>query len=369
MAVDLCTSLVLGIDWIKRNGIDIITTKQCILKRQGPHYVTVPFSTYDEEKYSVTPAHYIRIPPEQAMIIPVRVRMKNADTAIFTPSKDMIERKRILLPHALLKLENGISWITIMNANESPQCLNTRMSIGTISLPTSTSISLPLLPTQQVQPFTPSDLKCRVCHHTYSSRKELFGHLYEYGHYSTGETDRIVEQLPPSVLEKIKDLVQHITNSRERKQVELLLIKYGQIFDTSKATTINTTVTHTIEVQNSRPIIQRPYRKTPAQEKIIAEMCEQFYKDNIIRPSQSPWSSPVVLQKKKDGSWRFCIDYRKLNEVTEKDNYPLPRIQEIFDTLSGSRYFSKFDFQGGYHQVPIDESDKPKTAFVIRDRF
>ena len=126
---------------------------------------------------------------------------------------------------------------------------------------------------------------------------------------------------------------------------------------------------HTIEVKNSRPIIQRPYRKTEEQEKIIAEMCEQFHQDKIIRASQSPWSSPVVLQRKKDNTWRFCIDYRRLNEVTEKDNYPLPRIQEIFDALTGAKYFSKLDFHGGYHQVPIDEADRSKTAFITRDRL
>jgi transposase InsO family protein len=367
VAVDLCTGLVLGNDWIRRNGIDIINTKQCIRKRQGSYVVNIPFLNYDRENYVVNPVHEISILPEQQMIIPVRVKIKNADTVIFTPSEDIINKKRILLPHALLKVEDGIAWITIMNANELPQKLKIKSTIGTVTFPTTASISLPLLPTQQIQQFTSSDLKCRVCHQEYSSRKELFEHLYKIGHYSRNDENGCLKQVPASVTSKIKESVGHLTNGRERKQVESILTKYGQIFDASKATTINTTVKHTIEIRNTRPIAQRPYRKTSAQEKIIAEMCEQFYRDNIIRPSQSPWSSPVVLQKKKDGSWRFCIDFRKLNEVTEKDNYPLPRIQEILDALNGSKYFSKLDFQGGYHQVSIDELDKPKTAFITRD--
>ncbi|CAF3952238.1 unnamed protein product [Rotaria sp. Silwood1] len=369
VALDLCTGLVLGNDWIRQNGIDIITTEQNIRKRQGSHIVTVPFSTYDQEMYSVFPIQRINILPEQQMIIPVRVKIKNADTVIFTPSENIIRKKRILIPNALLKIEDGTTWITIINANETSQNINTKTILGTITFSTPSSVSLPLLPTQQVPTYTPSDLKCRVCFREHTSKKDLFEHLYQCGHYSKGEINGLTEQLPSFVFEEIKNLVQHIGNTRDRKQAELILIKYGQLFDTSKASTINTTVKHTIEVKNARPIVQRPYRKTSAQEKIIADMCEQFHRDNITRPSQSPWASPVVLQKKKDGSWRFCIDYRKLNEVTEKDNYPLPRIQEIFDTLNGSRYFSKLDFQGGYHQVPIDESDKPKTAFVTRDKF
>ncbi|CAM4869106.1 unnamed protein product [Rotaria socialis] len=369
VAIDLCTGLVLGNDWINQNGIGIITTKQCIRKHQGSYVVNVPFARYEQESYPVYPVYSTCVLPEQQKILPVRVEVKNADTVIFTPSQNLIEKKKLLTPHSLLKVENGMTYITMINANQASQYLNKNMIIGTISFPSSTAISLSLLPTQNIEPHVIHDRKCRVCYEEFTSKKQLFEHLHQNGHYSIREPNGTCQQVPSHVLDKIKDLVEHVTNSHEKKQLESLLIKYGQLFDTSKATTINSTVKHTIEVKNTRPIVQRPYRKTATQEKIISEMCQQFYHDNIIRPSQSPWSSPVVLQKKKDGTWRFCIDYRRLNEVTEKDNYPLPRIQEIFDTLGGAEYFSKLDFHGGYHQVPIDERDKPKTAFVTRDKL
>ena len=85
----------------------------------------------------------------------------------------------------------------------------------------------------------------------------------------------------------------------------------------------------------------------------------------VIEPSSSPWISPVVLVKKKDGTTRFCVDYRKLNEVTKKDSYPLPRIDDIMDTLSGSSWFSTLDLKSGYWQVEIDKNDREKTAFSI----
>nr|GEZ83735.1 putative reverse transcriptase domain-containing protein [Tanacetum cinerariifolium] len=86
----------------------------------------------------------------------------------------------------------------------------------------------------------------------------------------------------------------------------------------------------------------------------------------FIRPSSSPWGAPVMFVKKKDGSFRICIDYRELNKLTIKNRYPLPRIDDLFDQLQGSRYFLKINLRSGYHQLIVHEEDIPKTAFRTR---
>lgn len=97
-------------------------------------------------------------------------------------------------------------------------------------------------------------------------------------------------------------------------------------------------------------------------DKQVNEMLER----DVIEPSNSPWASPVVLVRKQDGSMRFCIDYRRLNEVTIKDAYPLPNIDEAFDHLSGHAMFTTLDLNSGYWQVGMEEKDKAKTECVMR---
>ncbi|KAG8172636.1 hypothetical protein JTE90_015577 [Oedothorax gibbosus] len=97
-------------------------------------------------------------------------------------------------------------------------------------------------------------------------------------------------------------------------------------------------VKHKIDTGNHTAISQRPYRVSPAERRIINEEVDKMLERDVIRPSEGPWSSPVVLVRKKDGSWRFCVDYRRLNKVTKKDVYPLPRIDDTLDCLRGAQF-------------------------------
>ena len=124
---------------------------------------------------------------------------------------------------------------------------------------------------------------------------------------------------------------------------------------------------HRIDTGVSRPVKQPLRRMRDHQQEVVEAEIDKMKREGVIRPSRSPWSSPVVLVKKKDGTVRFCIDYRKLNEVTTKDAYPLPRIDECFDALEGHRYFSTLDLASGYWQVEMEAQDQPKTAFATRE--
>nr|GEW40353.1 hypothetical protein [Tanacetum cinerariifolium] len=111
------------------------------------------------------------------------------------------------------------------------------------------------------------------------------------------------------------------------------------------------------------PVARAPCRLAPSKMKELAEQLQELFDKGFIRPSSSPWGASVLFVKKKDGSFRMCIDYRELNKLTVKNRYPLPRIDDLFDQLQGSSVYSKIDLRSGYHQVRVREEDIPKTAF------
>ena len=119
-------------------------------------------------------------------------------------------------------------------------------------------------------------------------------------------------------------------------------------------------------IPGTEPISIPPYRISPVELRELKAQLEELLSKGFIRPSISPWGAPVLFVKKKDGSLRLCIDYKQLNRVTIRNQYPLPRIDELFDQLQGSLVYSKIDLRSGYHQLRVQESDVPKTAFRTR---
>ncbi|GKB92246.1 putative mitochondrial protein [Tanacetum coccineum] len=119
--------------------------------------------------------------------------------------------------------------------------------------------------------------------------------------------------------------------------------------------------------EGTQPINIRPYRHPPTQKDAIESMVKELLDSGVIRHSQSSFSSPVVMVKKKDGSWRMCIDYRQLNKQNVKDKFLIPLIEELIDELHGSIVFSKLDLRSGYHQIRMFDDDIAKTAFKIHE--
>ncbi|GJT72227.1 putative reverse transcriptase domain-containing protein [Tanacetum coccineum] len=116
-------------------------------------------------------------------------------------------------------------------------------------------------------------------------------------------------------------------------------------------------------IPGAAPVARAPYRLAPSKMKELSEQLQELSDKGFIRPSSSPWGAPVLFVKKKDGSFRMCIDYRELNKLTMKNHYPLSRIDDLFDRLQGSSIYSKIDMRSSYHQLRVREQDISKTAF------
>ncbi|KZS08150.1 Uncharacterized protein APZ42_027948 [Daphnia magna] len=149
-----------------------------------------------------------------------------------------------------------------------------------------------------------------------------------------------------------------------------LLNDFHDLFASKDSELGNTNfIKHTIDTQGRGPLRQRPYRVTNYQIKLLEDKVQEMLEADVIRYSHSPWASPVVLVEKKNSEVRFCVDYRKLNSITKKDSFRIPRIDETSDQLFGKKFFTTLDLASGYWQIQVDDSAIDKTAFVVENNL
>ena len=173
-------------------------------------------------------------------------------------------------------------------------------------------------------------------------------------------------ELPAHLKQLYLDSIKNLNRSEQVKLAKLL-VAYQDVFSKDDQDLgHNDQIQHRIDTGNHPPIRQ-PMRRTPhGLEKVEDDIIDKMYKSGVIEESNSEWASPVVIVKKKDGSHRFCVDYRKLNAVTSRDSYPLPNIDHCLTALGGAKYFHTLDLNSGYWQVSVHPDDREKTAFICR---
>lgn len=240
----------------------------------------------------------------------------------------------LLLSTSIVSSEEGKICVPIVNVGNSDVWLTPRRAIGVM---------------QAVQLLTTGESEVRFAVNPLTQECTAYTLSHDVKVGETAEMD----------LPSLSGL-----NEEEKRQALSLLRKYNSLFATSEIDVGCTTlIKHEIPLLDENPVRQ-PYRRIPfSQYQLVQSHIKQLLEGQIIRESCSPYSSPIVLVQKKDGGIRMCVDYRQLNAKTRKDAFPLPRIEESLDALTGARWFSTLDLASGYSQVEVAEKDKAKTAF------
>lgn len=251
-------------------------------------------------------------------------------TVLFEPSESGLPEGLLASP-ALVRVIGSSVYVPVVNIGTSDVLLFPRRVLG--SLVTVHVVSLPAGVTE-VRPTTEN----------------------VYSQATLAASSTVLKQISEIDLTALPEL--------EQDRVRALLRKYQMVFSEHDGDLGCTSlISHDIPLLDDVPVRQRHRRIPPSEYEVVRAHINQLLESQVIRESCSPYASPIVLVKKKDGGLRLCVDYRQLNAKTRRDAFPLPRIEESLDALTGACWFSTMDLASGYNQVPVTEGDKPKTAF------
>ena len=270
----------------------------------------------------------LRIPGGVMKIVASTCSSHSSDQAVLFEPPDSALPTGLLVSPCLVRVVRGTAYIPVVNVGTTEILLYPRTCLGALS--SAQVVSLPTGVTE-VRPTTA----------TVSS------------HIASSSTSGVTPRIDLSML-----------TEEEQAEVRSVLEEYSSVFATHEGDLGCTNLmSHDIPLLDDVPVRQRYRRIPPSEYEAVKAHIHQLLEAQVIRESSSPYASPIVLVRKKDGSLRLCVDYRLLNSKTRKDAFPLPRIEESLDSLGGARWFSTIDLASGYNQVPVSELDRPKTAF------
>ena len=277
------------------------------------------------------------IPPQSEVVVSAKLdsvpQISNV-TGIVAPRPSLPEKYSVFGASELVCVsEDGTIPVRMINPSFQPVKIYRRTRLGDFE-EVNSSIDTFELNSMEYSNSSPSSTDADS-HHDYSDLPDLSDSVLSHG-------DKI----------KFKDLF--------RKYRDVFAFSDDQLGRTSL-------VQHTIDTGDAAPIKQRPYRTTPENKQEIDRQVSDMLQKGIVQESVSPWSSPVVLVKKKNGKMRFCIDFRMVNKITKKDSFPMPLVADTLDALSGTQFFTTLDLKSGYWQIQLHPSAREKTAFVTHN--
>ena len=266
------------------------------------------------------------IPGQCQLHLPVSHSKQLRCSGVLEPAVSLMEHQGLLIARSVCSMEEGSSIIRVLNPSPTPVAVYKNQKVGVL------------------QPLTVADGACTL----------------EESDRDSSKDKSILEEIVKQMTSRASDL-----SSTERDNLQSLLFEFEDVISRGDGDLGCTgVVKHKIDTGNATPIRQPPRRLPFNQRDEVRNLVDQMLSRNVIEPAQGPWSSPIVLVKKKDGSTRFCVDFRKVNEVTKKDAQSLPRIDDTLDTLGAAKWFSTLDLASGYWQVEVEQSDREKTAFT-----
>lgn len=344
---NLCADLIIGMDYIHRYYLNISIVDQSLSITFRGRTLSMPIDL--DSSTQATPlilpdainfSHYPSIP------ISIPIAWTNC---FFVPHPDFQLGNSVVATMDFFQLQKRSTGLKLINLSSVAYRIKKGTCVGYLVKPS---------PTQSVLPV--------ICAVSSSDDAIRISGVLSATPDESNQTDPDSSLTVPyhTFPTHLQQLTTQLESESSRDQLASLLSRYHQVFDTSKHNIASTTINHVIRTVPHSPPASKPY-PNPDKEEALYRIIQEFLAAGLISESDSPYAAPAILVKKSDGSHRLVVDYKKLNLITIKDSSPLPNMEDVLRKLGhGYRFFSKLDLKSGFYQIPIQEQDKLKTAFI-----